>query len=233
VPNLTQILIESSNIGISKIALDIGAEPIRQMMQRLGLGQGSGLEFPAERFGKLPAPQKYWEENQITNLAYGYGVEVTLVQLAQAYATIANDGRRVPLTLFRRTEPPQGEQVIDRTLAKTVRDMLQQVVHASRLPSLAKVEGYRVAGKSGTANKNEKGKQGRTRALFAGFAPADAPRFALVVVLDEPEKIPGQRTAHFGGAVAAPVFSKVMEGTLRLMQVPPDVSAARLAGAPN
>ncbi|WP_079214065.1 peptidoglycan D,D-transpeptidase FtsI family protein [Ventosimonas gracilis] len=231
-PNLTQILIESSNVGISKIALDIGAEPIREMMQRLGLGQGSSLGFPAEQFGKLPA-HKRWGESETTNLAYGYGLEVTAVQLAQAYATIANDGLMKPLTLLRQSEIPQGEQVIDKTLAKTVRGMLQQVVHGSRMRSLARVEGYRVAGKSGTADKNEPGKKGKTRALFAGFAPADAPRFALVVVLDEPEKIPGKRTAHYGGAVAAPVFSKVMEGTLRLMQVPPDMPAARLAGASN
>jgi len=231
-PNLTQILIESSNVGISKIALDIGAEPIREMMQRLGLGQGSSLEFPAEQFGKLPA-YKRWGESETTNLAYGYGLEVTAVQLAQAYATIANDGLMKPLTLLRQSEIPQGEQIIDKALAKTVRGMLQQVVHASRMRSLARVEGYRVAGKSGTADKNEPGKKGKTRALFAGFAPADAPRFALVVVLDEPEKIPGKRTAHYGGAVAAPVFSKVMEGTLRLMQVPPEMPEARLAGASN
>jgi len=230
-PNLTQILIESSNIGISKIALDIGAEPIREMMQRFGLGQGSSLRFPAEQSGTLPA-HKRWGESQTTNLAYGYGLEVTAVQLAQAYATIANDGLMKPLTLLRQSEIPQGEQVIDKALAKTMRGMLQQVVHASRMPSLARVQGYQVAGKSGTADKNESGKKDKTRALFAGFAPADAPRFALVVVLDEPQKIPG-RKAHFGGAVAAPVFSKVMEGTLRLMQVPADVPAASLAGAPR
>gem|GEM_PF-1480213 len=201
-------------------------------MQRLGLGQGSSLEFPAEQFGKLPA-HKRWGESETTNLAYGYGVEVTVVQLAQAYATIANDGRMVPLTLLRQSEPPQGEQVIDKAIAKTVRGMLQQVVENSRMPSRARIEGYQVAGKSGTADKNEPGKKGKTRALFAGFAPADAPRFALVVVLDEPQKIPGQRTAHYGGAVAAPVFSKVMESTLRLMQVPADAPAASLAGAPN
>jgi len=228
-PNLTQILIESSNVGISKIALDIGPLPIREVMHQMGFGQASGLEFPREQVGMLPG-HKRWGQAQTTNLAYGYGLEVTAVQLAQAYATIANMGNKKPLTLLRRDELPEGEQVIDKYSAQTVRGMLQQVVHASRSRSLARVEGYQVAGKSGTVDKTEEGKEGKTRALFAGFAPADKPRFALVIVLDEPAKIAGQRTAHYGGAVAAPVFSQVMEGALRLMQVPPDNLPAILAG---
>jgi len=230
-PNLTEILIESSNIGISKIALDIGAAPIREVMEQLGFGQESVLELPDEQIGRLPSGEQL-PESQTTNLAYGYGLEVTLIQLAQAYTTIANDGLKKPLTLFRRNEPVQGEQVIDKDIAKTVRGMLQQVVGASRMPSLARVEGYQVAGKSGTADKNEQGKAGKTRALFAGFAPASAPRFSLVVVLDEPQKISGRRTAHYGGAVAAPVFSQVMEGALRLMQVPPDMPPEPMPDVP-
>jgi len=231
-PNLTQILVESSNVGISKIALDIGALPIREVMDQLGFGQASGLGFPREQVGFLPA-HKRWGEAETTNLAYGYGLEVTAVQLAQAYATIASNGNRKPLTLLRRNQEPQGEQVIDESIAQTVRGMLQQVVHASRSRSLARVEGYQVAGKSGTVDKTERGKSGKTRALFAGFAPADEPLFALVVVLDEPAKIEGKRTAHYGGAVAAPVFSQIMEGALRLMQVSPTEQEVRLAGAPR
>jgi len=225
-PNLTQILIESSNVGISKIALDIGPEPIREVMQRLGLGQVTGLDFPGEQSGMLPERSR-WDENQITNLAYGYGLEVTAVQLAHAYATIANDGLMKPLSLFRLDEIPQGEQVIDKNIAKTVRGMLQQVVHNARVPSLAKVPGYRVAGKSGTT---EESKGAPHRALFAGFAPAAAPRFALVVVLDAPQKLKEDNKAHFGGRVAAPIFSQVMAGALQLMQVPADEPAAILAG---
>jgi len=229
-PNLTQILIDSSNVGASKIALDIGPESIRDVMHRLGVGQSTGLAFPGESPGMLPA-HKRWTKRQIANLSYGYGVEMTLVQLAQIYVTLANDGYMRPLSLFRLDKPKAGEQVIDRRIAKTVRDMLQEVVESPRGAHRARVPGYLVAGKSGTADKTEVTRQesgsrrgaygGKTRAFFVGFAPASSPRFVVAVMLDEPEKKQGQRV-HFGGAAAAPVFSRVMAGALRLMQVPPD-----------
>jgi len=231
-PNLTQILIDSSNIGASKIALDIGPSAIHELMHRLGVGQGTGLAFPGEGTGALPA-HKYWTKRQIANLSYGYGVEMTLVQLAHIYLTLANDGYMRPLSLLRLETVPQGEQVIDKTIAKTVREMLQQVVEAPRGVFRARVPDYQVAGKSGTVEKRQGGRGygDSHRALFVGFAPASSPRFVLAVMLDEPQKKSGQRV-HFGGAAAAPVFSRVMEGALRLMQVPSDAPKATLtAGA--
>ncbi|MBP8185885.1 MAG: penicillin-binding protein 2 [Pseudomonas sp.] len=219
--SLTEILIKSSNIGISKIAFDIGAESIYSVMQQVGLGQDTGLGFPGERVGNLPN-HRIWPKAETATLAYGYGLSVTAIQLAHAYATLANDGRSIPLSMVRTDgERTAGVQVIPQDVAKTLQGMLQQVVEAPGGVFRAQVPAYHVAGKSGTARKNTAGAKGYTqnayRSLFAGFAPVTHPRIAMLVVIDEPTT-----GAYYGGLISAPVFGKVMAGALRLMNVAPD-----------
>ena len=218
--DLTGILINSSNVGMSKIAFDIGGETIFETMSKLGFGRDTGLGFPGERVGNLPNHPK-WRQAETATLSYGYGLSVTAVQLAHAYAALANHGKMLPLSMTRVDSKPEGVQVVPEDVAKTLQGMLQQVVEAPRGVFRAQVPGYHVAGKSGTARKATVGSKGYTenayRSLFAGFAPSRDPRIALVVVIDEPGK-----GAYFGGLISAPVFGKVMAGALRLMNITPD-----------
>ncbi len=218
--DLTGILINSSNVGMSKIAFDIGGEAIYRVMSQLGLGQYTGLGFPGERVGNLPNHRE-WRKAETATLSYGYGLSVTALQLVHAYAALANDGKMVPLSILKVDKEPESTQVVPKETAETIQGMLQQVIEAPRGVYRAQVPFYHVAGKSGTARKATVGSKGYTenayRSLFAGFGPMSDPRYAIVVVIDEPSK-----GGYFGGLVSAPVFSKVMSGTLRLMNVPPD-----------
>lgn len=218
--DLTGILINSSNVGMSKIALDVGGEPIYDVLRRLGFGQDTGLGFPGERVGELPT-HRQWRQAETAALSYGYGLSVTAVQLAHAYATIANNGQAVPLSMTRLDSAPAGTPVIREDVAKTLQGMLQQVTEAPRGVFRAQVPGYHVSGKSGTARKASVGTKGYTenayRSMFAGFAPSSDPRVAMVVVVDEPTKV-----GYYGGLVSAPVFSRVMAGSLRLLNIAPD-----------
>lgn len=218
--DLTGILMKSSNVGISKIALDIGAEPVYAAMQQAGFGQSTGLGFPGERVGNLPNHRK-WRDAETASLAYGYGLSVTAVQLAHAYAVLGNSGTNVPLSMLRLDRPQEGVQAIDKQIAKTVLGMLQSVVEEEGGGGTrAKVPGYHVGGKSGTAKKIT-GTGGYTkdayRAFFAGVAPVSDPRIAIVIVVDEPTE-----GGYYGGLVAAPVFGKVAARALRLMNIAPD-----------
>ncbi|MHB0807718.1 peptidoglycan D,D-transpeptidase FtsI family protein [Stutzerimonas nitrititolerans] len=218
--NLTQILMKSSNVGISKIALDIGAEPVYAAMQQAGFGQSTGLGFPGERVGNLPNHRK-WRDAETASLAYGYGLSVTAVQLAHAYSVLGNEGRNVPLSLLRLDQRPEGVQIIDKDISATVLQMLRAVVEEDGGGgSRARVPGYHVGGKSGTAKKVS-GTGGYTkdayRSFFAGVAPLSNPRIAVVVVVDEPSE-----GGYYGGLVAAPVFGKVTARALRLLNVAPD-----------
>ncbi|HCT06904.1 MAG TPA: cell division protein [Pseudomonas sp.] len=218
--DLTGILINSSNVGMSKVAFDIGGETIYHLAQKIGLGQPTGLDFPGERVGNLPN-YRDWKKAETATLSYGYGLSVTAIQLAHAFSVLANNGRMVPLSLIHVDEAPKSTQVIPENVAKTMQGMLQQVIEAPRGVFRAQVPAYHVAGKSGTARKTSVGTKGYAensyRSLFAGFGPMSDPRYAIVVVIDEPSK-----AGYFGGLVSAPVFSKVMSGTLRLMNITPD-----------
>ncbi len=218
--DLTGILINSSNVGMSKVAFDIGGETIYHLAQKIGLGQPTGLDFPGERVGNLPN-YRDWKKAETATLSYGYGLSVTAIQLAHAFSVLANNGRMVPLSLIHIDEAPKATQVIPENVAKTMQGMLQQVIEAPRGVFRAQVPAYHVAGKSGTARKTSVGTKGYAensyRSLFAGFGPMSDPRYAIVVVIDEPSK-----AGYFGGLVSAPVFSKVMSGTLRLMNITPD-----------
>lgn len=219
--DLTGVLKKSSNVAISKIALDIGAQPVYAMMQSVGFGADTGLSFPGERVGQLPMHRK-WGQAETATLAYGYGLSVTTVQLAHAFAVLANDGRNMPLSLLRKDRASvEGVQVMDASISKAVMEMLQAVVEEpGGGGSRAQVPGYHVGGKSGTAKKLATGggyTKDSYRSLFAGVGPVDNPRVALVVVIDEPSK-----GGYYGGLVAAPVFGRVMAGALRMLNVRPD-----------
>ncbi|WP_185752773.1 penicillin-binding protein 2 [Pseudomonas fluorescens] len=218
--DLTGILINSSNVGMSKVAFDIGGETIFRLAQKVGLGQDTGLGFPGERVGNLPNYRE-WRKAETATLSYGYGISVTAIQLVHAFSALANNGRLAPLTLIKTDKPPQTTQVLPEAVAKTMQGMLTQVIEAPRGVFRAQVPAYHVAGKSGTARKTSVGTKGYAensyRSLFAGFGPMSDPRYAIVVVIDEPTK-----AGYFGGLVSAPVFSKVMSGTLRLMNITPD-----------
>lgn len=218
--DLTGILINSSNVGMSKVAFDVGGEQLYRVFSDLGFGRDTGLGFPGERVGNLPN-HRQWREAETATLSYGYGLSVTAVQLAHAYSALANGGGMTPLSMIRVDDKPHATQVVPGEVAKTVQGMMQQVIEAPRGVFRAQVPGYHVAGKSGTARKTSVGSKGYQansyRSLFAGFAPAQDPRIALVVVIDEPGK-----GAYYGGLISAPVFSRVMAGSLRLMNIAPD-----------
>lgn len=218
--DVSGVMMKSSNIGVAKIALDIGAEPLRDLLQQLGMGEATGLGFPGESVGRLPSHRR-WRPVETATLSYGYGLSVTAAQMAQAYAVLGNGGRKVALSMLKVTEPEQGAQVIPEHVSKQVLDMLRASVDGEGgTGSRARVPGYQVGGKTGTVHKTMAGggyAKDRYRSVFAGVAPISNPRFAAVVVVDEPSK--GQ---YYGGLVAAPVFGQVMSSALRLLNVPPD-----------
>jgi len=214
------VIMKSSNVGVVKIALDIGAENIHGLLQQLGLGEYTGLGFPGESVGRLPSHRR-WPQIETATLSYGYGLSVTATQLAHTYATLGNYGRRVPLSLLRVDQPEQGVQVIPEDVSRQLLTMLRGTVDGEGgTGSRARVPGYQVGGKTGTVHKTLPGggyATDRYRSVFAGVAPISNPRFAAVVVIDEPSS--GE---YYGGLVAAPVFSEIMSGALRLLNVTPD-----------
>ena len=220
----TGVITKSSNIGSSKIALDIGAEPIRDVLERVGFGEVLGTGFPGERSGVLPNPRR-WGRHPTATFSFGYGLSATALQLAQAYSVLADDGIRKPVSLLRLDESQVSalsrEQVISADIANMVRSMLGTVVDASRGGSAleANVPFYSVAGKTGTAHVvGEQGYEDNLHnSLFVGMAPASDPEFVIVVIVNEPK---GEE--HYGGQVAAPVFSRVAAGALRIMNISPD-----------
>ncbi|MDQ7727473.1 penicillin-binding transpeptidase domain-containing protein [Halomonas sp. SpR8] len=219
--DLAGILEHSSNVGMSRLALRLSDTAIWEKYNQLGLGQAPGTGFPGESTGSLPAPVR-WSRSERATLAYGYGLSVSAVQLASAYTALANDGVRLPPSLLRLSEPPQGISAIEPTVANDLLNILETSVAAYTGGRRARVEGYRVGGKTGTVRKI--GQQGYTtdayRSVFAGIAPISDPRIVTVVMIDHPKA--GE---FYGGAVAAPVFSSVTGNALRLLDVPPDHDA--------
>ncbi|MCY4472627.1 MAG: penicillin-binding protein 2 [Kistimonas sp.] len=215
--DLAGILQHSSNVGLSRLALDLGAESLVSFYQQLGLGQITGVIFPGEAAGSLPVRQ-HWAPIETATLSFGYGVTVTMLQLARAYMVLANQGQMLSVSLLRRDEPAQAYRVISADVAAHVLTMMQKVVREGTARR-ARIAGYKVAGKTGTTRKLEAGKYSSKehRALFAGVVPADRPRIVMVVMVDAPRE-----GGYYGGLVAAPVFAQVARGTLRLLGVPPD-----------
>lgn len=227
--DITTVLTKSSNVGTSKLALAMDQQALPDYLERFGFGQATGISFPGESDGLLPLRSK-WRDVERAALSYGYGLSVSAVQLAQAYAVIANDGMKVPLTLKKVSGVPQGEQVIGAETARQLVQMLETVVSREGTASRAQVPGYQVAGKTGTVHKVVAGGYADDNyiGLFAGLAPASDPRIVTVVVIDDP-----RGDAYYGGLVAAPAFSSIMSGVLRTLHVPPDRPEGLLAGAPE
>jgi cell division protein FtsI (penicillin-binding protein 3) len=216
--NLTDIIAKSSNVGISKIATDIGGDTIRDLYARVGIGQPTGVGFPGEAIGVLPSPPK-WRPVEEATLAYGYGLSVNALQLAQAYMVIANGGIRYPLSLLKLDGEPQGQRVLSEKVAHEVRNMLHEVItHGTG--SRAQPGFYSAGGKTGTVHLV--GKHGyedsQYKAIFAGMAPIENPRIVAVVAVDAP-----QSGEYYGGEVAAPVFARVVSDALRLLNVKPEL----------
>jgi cell division protein FtsI (penicillin-binding protein 3) len=217
--DLTTVLAKSSNVGVVKIAQTLKPEQMRDALEEFGFGRVTGSGYPGESAGILPQARHWREINQAT-MAYGYGLSVTPLQLAQAYAVLGSGGILRPVSLRRLDVAPEGERVLDEPVARELVTMMEAVVGDQGTARRARVAGYRVAGKTGTAWKaSEQGGYSTNRyiAVFGGVVPASNPRLATVVVIDEPTG-----GAYYGGEVAAPVFSAVMTGALRLLAIPPD-----------
>ncbi len=235
--DLATILAKSSNVGMAKVALSLQPKQIWDTLTALGLGQVTGSSFPGESAGML-SNYDHWRPVGIATISHGYGLSVTPLQLAHAYATIGAGGVKRPITFERVTGPVPGEQVLDPKVAHELVQLMEQVVEKGGTATRASLIGYRVSGKTGTAFKSIAGgySTDRIMAVFAGLVPASHPKLATVVVIDEPSRDmqEGGILAQ-GGTVAAPVFASVMSGALRLMDIPPDdlqnVPAATLVQA--
>jgi cell division protein FtsI (penicillin-binding protein 3) len=213
------IIQKSSNVGVAKIALSLPYSTLPTFYKRVGFGERSAVKFPGESAG-LILPKNKWNVSEVATMAYGYSLNATVLQLADAYAMIANKGQKVPLSLYKLDGDPKSEQMIDSKIAEQVLLMMEAVTLPGGTARQADIPGYRVAGKTGTAHKLRADRKGYSqtdyRALFAGIAPVSNPRLAMVVVVENPK---GQ---YYGGLVAAPVFARVMQESLRLMNVPLD-----------
>jgi cell division protein FtsI (penicillin-binding protein 3) len=226
--DLTTLLARSSNVGATKVAMSLPSEQLWSVLSHFGLGKPTSSGFPGESAGLL-SHYENWRPIAKATLAYGYGLSVTPLQLAEAYAVLAAGGVMRPVSLLRVDRPPIGRRVISAESARSVVDMLEHVVSAEGTGIRAAVAGYRVAGKTGTARKYAVGgySQERYTAVFAGVAPVSHPRLAVVVIIDEPSA--GQ---YYGGDVAAPVFSRIVEAAMRIMAVAPDKFAPAPASPP-
>lgn len=214
--DVTRLITKSSNVAATKVALDLEPAHMWDTYNRLGFGDVTGTGFPGESAGVLRNHRR-WRRVEQATLSYGYGISVTALQLAQAFATIADDGRLRRPSLVRGAENPAAS-VIDPTIARQVAAMLETVTGPEGTGKAARVKNYRVSGKTGTSRKaSASGYASRYIASFAGFAPASAPRLVGVVIINDPSG--GE---YYGGLVAAPLFSSVMEGALRMLNVPPD-----------
>jgi len=228
--DLERILAKSSQVGASKLALAMGEAPMLDVLARVGFGENPGTGFPGETTGVLPTRSR-WSKEEVATLAYGYGFQVTPLQLARAYLVYANDGVLKPVTFLKQDKPVQGEQVIDRELAHTVAGMLKAVVseQAGGTGIRANIPSYQVVGKSGTTWFYDV-KQGAYDTSnfvshFAGFVPAEDPEVVIVVSIQQP-----QGDEYGGGQVAAPVFSEIAEGAMRILGVTPDKPEEALSG---
>ena len=218
------IIAKSSNVGVTKLALSLEPGAVSSYFSRLGLGQSTGVGFPGESAGLLPMKER-WRPIEVATMSYGYGLSVTALQLAQAYAILGSGGvkRQISLLKLDANNSDNNDfvaRVMDKSVAADVLAMIEKVTGDKGTAKRARVPGYRVGGKTGTVHKasaNGGYEDHKYTALFAGLAPIENPRIALVVVVDDPK---GDQ--YYGGQVAAPIFSRVMAGLLRVKQVVPD-----------
>lgn len=216
--SVTKVLQISSNVGVSKIILSLPLDSLALKLQTLGLGEVTGSHFPGESAGYLPEPRQ-WKPFAAATLSFGYGLSVTALQLAQIYATLGDGGVERPVSFLKVTQPPAGKQIMEASTAQAILKMLETVVEPGGTATKARVPGYWVAGKTGTSRIV--GPHGYERhhhnAVFAGVAPASDPKIVVVVFIHDP-----QGKLYYAGDVAAPIFSKIMSGTLRVLDIPPD-----------
>ena len=217
--DLAIAIAKSSNVAMTKISFALDTNTVRDMYERLGVGQPIGTGFPGESAGRLPI-FKPAQKIERANVSYGYALNSTVLQTVQAYGVIATGGIKRPISLLRVDASPEGKRVVEEKYADQVKEMLKRVVSAEGTGSKARAISYSVAGKTGTAFKAVNGKYSSLQiSSFIGMAPVDNPRIVAMVVIDEPK---GGGIMGNGGIVAAPAFSKVAEDALRMLQVPPD-----------
>lgn len=213
---IAKILQLSSNMGAAKIALSLPTDALWSVLNRVGFGEVTGVNFPGEQNGSL-TKHSPWGKFVLATLSFGYGLSTTALQLTRAYAVIANDGVKVPLSLLRLDKAPQGEQIISPDVTVKALSLLESVVKSPK-GIHARVPGYRVAGKTGTSRKvGADGYEKHYTSSFVGIAPVSNPRIVVSVVINDP-----QGKDYLGAKVSAPVFAKIMEGTLRLLDMQPD-----------
>ncbi len=217
---VAQVIQKSSNVGSAKMALAMAPQKMWSIFSDVGFGTQTKVGFPGEATGRLRAYQT-WKPIEQATMSYGHGISVSLLQLARAYSVFATNGELKPLTLVKRDQPVEGKAVISPRTAMAVRKMLEMVTQPGGTATRAQVAGFRVAGKTGTAHKLLGASYATDRYIssFVGFAPASNPRLVIAVMLDEP----GGKS-YYGGEVAAPVFSTVMAGALRLLGIEPDAA---------
>lgn len=219
-----QIIQKSSNVGSAKIALMMDREYHWGFLRNLGFGEVPHTGFPGEVAGRV-RPWKNWVPIDQATMAYGHGISVSLMQMARAYQVFATDGEVRPVTFTRLVAPMPGKRIIKPETAQAVRKMLEMVTQPGGTATRAQVVGYRVAGKTGTAGKLENGVYVKKYvASFVGFAPASDPRLIVAVMIDEPQG------GYYGGLIAAPIFSNVVAGSLRMLGVSPDASTGNTIG---
>jgi cell division protein FtsI (penicillin-binding protein 3) len=215
---VAEVIQKSSNVGVTKMALTLPSKDMWEMFDAVGFGQAPRLGFPGEVTGRV-RPWKNWRPIEQATMSYGHGISVSLIQLARAYSVFARDGDLIPLTLLKVDEPViSGAPVFSPKTARDMRAMLEMAAGPGGTAPKARVPGYRVGGKTGTAHKLDGGSYvNKYVSSFVGFAPVSDPRLIVAVMIDEPGA--GQ---HYGGAVAAPVFSQVMGASLRTLGIPQD-----------
>lgn len=215
---VSQVIQKSSNVGAAKMALSLNKETMWNIYNQMGFGSPTKIGFPGEASGKV-RDYKTWRPIEQATMAYGHGISVTLLQLARAYTVFANEGELMPVSLLKLDEAPVGRQVFSAKVANSVKDMLELVVQPGGTATKARVVGYRVAGKTGTAHKlGAHGyEEDKYVGSFVGMVPASNPKLIMAVMIDEPSN--GE---YYGGSVAAPVFSAVMSDTLRMLDVTQD-----------
>jgi cell division protein FtsI (penicillin-binding protein 3) len=220
---VAEIIQRSSNIGAARLAMQMEPSELWSLYSNVGFGQRPQIEFPGAVSGRL-RHYKHWRPVDQSRLAFGYGLSASLLQMARAYTVFARDGEIVPVTMLRQQQPVAGVRVLSPQVAREVRKMLQMVTETGGTATRAQTLGYSVGGKTGTAyaQENREYASNKHRAWFVGMAPMTSPRVVVAVMIDQPSV-----GGHVGGDVAAPVFSQVVQQTLRLLNVPPDLEVQR------
>jgi cell division protein FtsI (penicillin-binding protein 3) len=215
--DITGVIRKSSNVGSSKIALSLDKQVFWSLLNRLGFGAVSASGFPGEASGLL-VNYRRWRPIEVATLSFGYGLSVTPLQLAHAYSVFA-DGELRPVSFLKQQKTPHSESIVSKRTADELRAMLEEAVGPEGTAPAARVVGYRVGGKTGTVRKSIAGGYSTEQyvSVFSGIAPLSSPRLSIVVMINEPGN-----GDYYGGKVAAPVFSKVVAGALRFLNVAPD-----------